>query len=54
MLIMFSSGVANLPWMAALAIIMLAEKTLASWNEVRYVVGVALLLLSAWSVMGGL
>jgi predicted metal-binding membrane protein len=47
MLIMFSAGVANLYWMAALALAMLAEKTLPSKDAPRYVVAAALALLCA-------
>lgn len=45
MLIMFSAGLANLVWMAALAVAMLAEKTLPSGDRVRYVVAIVLALL---------
>jgi Predicted metal-binding integral membrane protein (DUF2182) len=47
MLIMFSAGVADLAWMAALALTMLAEKTLPSGDSLRYVVAGALALLAA-------
>jgi len=53
MLIMFSAGVANLAWMAMLALAMLAEKTLPSGNPVRYLVAGALALLAAVTLLGG-
>jgi predicted metal-binding membrane protein len=53
MLIMFSAGVADLVWMAALALVMLAEKTLPSGDGVRYAVAGALSLLAAWTLLGG-
>jgi predicted metal-binding membrane protein len=53
MLIMFSAGVADLFWMAALALVMLAEKTLPSDNSVRYLVAGALALLAAGTLLGG-
>ncbi len=53
MLIMFSAGVANLAWMAMLALAMLAEKTLPSGNGVRYLVAGALALLAAVKLLGG-
>jgi predicted metal-binding membrane protein len=51
MLIMFSAGVADLAWMAALALAMLAEKTLPSGDGPRYVVASALALLAAWTLL---
>jgi predicted metal-binding membrane protein len=50
MLIMFSAGVANMAWMAALALMMLAEKTLPSGDRYRYAVGAALALVAVLSV----
>ena len=52
MLIMFSAGVANLLWMAALALAMLTEKTLPSAESARYVIALALTLLAAASLIG--
>jgi predicted metal-binding membrane protein len=54
MLIMFSAGVANLVWMVALALAMLAEKTLPSGNNFRYVAAGVLALLAAGTLLGGL
>jgi predicted metal-binding membrane protein len=51
MLIMFSVGVADLVWMVALALAMLAEKTLRSGDAARYSAAAALALLSAWSLL---
>jgi predicted metal-binding membrane protein len=51
MLIMFSAGVAALAWMAALALAMLAEKTLPSGDGPRYVVASTLALLAAWTLL---
>ena len=53
MLIMFSAGVADLVWMAALALTMLAEKALPSADGFRRVVAVALALLAVGTLMGG-
>jgi predicted metal-binding membrane protein len=39
--------------MAALALVMLAEKTLPSGDGVRYAVAGALSLLAAWTILGG-
>jgi predicted metal-binding membrane protein len=52
MLIMFSAGVADLAWMVALAMAMLAEKTLPSGERLRYVVAAALALLAIGSLLG--
>ncbi len=52
MLIMFSVGVADLAWMVALTMAMLAEKTLPSGESLRYVVAGVLGLLAAASVLG--
>ena len=52
MLIMFSAGVADLAWMVALALAILAEKTLPSGENLRYVVAAALALLAAGSLLG--
>lgn len=52
MLIMFSAGVADLAWMVALAMVMLAEKTLPSGDRLRYVVAAALALLAIGSLLG--
>lgn len=51
MLIMFSVGVADLAWMAGLAMVMLAEKVLPSGESVRYVVAVALALLAVGTLL---
>ena len=53
MLIMFSAGVANMAWMAALALALLAEKTLPSGDWDRYAVGVALTVVAVVSLLGG-
>jgi predicted metal-binding membrane protein len=53
MLIMFSAGVANIAWMVALALMMLAEKTLPSGDRYRYAVGVALTVVAVVSLLGG-
>jgi predicted metal-binding membrane protein len=53
MLIMFSAGVADLVWMAALTMAMLAEKTLPSGDSLRYVVATVLALLAALALLGG-
>jgi predicted metal-binding membrane protein len=53
MLIMFSAGVADLFWMVALALTMLAEKTLRSGDGVRYGMAGALALLAVGSLIGG-
>jgi predicted metal-binding membrane protein len=53
MLIMFSAGVADLVWMAALALVMLAEKTLPSGDTVRYLVAGVLAMLAAGTLLGG-
>ena len=52
MLIMFSAGVADLTWMVALTVAMLAEKTLPSGERLRYVVAGALALLAMASLLG--
>ena len=46
MLIMFSAGIANMAWMVALALVMVAEKTLPSGDRYRYAVGAALALVA--------
>jgi predicted metal-binding membrane protein len=51
MLIMFSAGVADLAWMAALAFAMLAEKTLPSGDRLRYVIAAALGLFAAGALI---
>jgi predicted metal-binding membrane protein len=51
MLIMFSAGVADLAWMAALALAMLAEKTLPSGDGPRYVVASTLAMLAAFTLV---
>jgi predicted metal-binding membrane protein len=53
MLIMFSVGVADLVWMAALALAMLGEKTLPSGDRLRYVVAAALALLALEALLRG-
>jgi predicted metal-binding membrane protein len=53
MLIMFSAGVADLTWMAALALTMLAEKALPSGDRLRFVVAGTLALLAAATLAGG-
>jgi predicted metal-binding membrane protein len=53
MLIMFSAGVADLFWMAALALVMVAEKTLPSGDTVRYLVAGVLAMLAAGTLLGG-
>jgi len=53
MLIMFSAGVGALVWMAALALTILAEKTLPSGDSLRYAVAAALALLAAGTLLGG-
>jgi predicted metal-binding membrane protein len=53
MLIMFSAGVADLVWMAALALTMLAEKTMPSADPVRYSVAGVLAVLAAGTLVGG-
>jgi predicted metal-binding membrane protein len=50
MLLMFSAGVANLAWMAALTLAILAEKTLASPDAVRRVIALALAVLAVASL----
>lgn len=52
MLVMFSAGVANLIWMAVLALTMLAEKTLPSGDRVRYLVAGALSVLAVLALLG--
>lgn len=52
MLIMFSAGVADLAWMGALALVMLAEKALPSGESVRYIVGAVLALLAVEALLG--
>lgn len=52
MLIMFSAGVADLAWMVALAIVILAEKALPSGERLRYVVAAALAVLAIGSLLG--
>ena len=52
MLIMFSAGVADLLWMAGLAIAMLAEKTLRSPDPARYLIAVVLVVLAGASLTG--
>ncbi len=52
MLIMFSAGVADVAWMVALTIAMLAEKTLPSGESLRYLVAGVLGLLAAASLLG--
>jgi len=51
MLIMFSAGVADLVWMVALTLTMLAEKTLPSGDAPRYVVASTLALLAAGTLL---
>jgi len=53
MLIMFSAGDADLFWMAASALVMLAEKTLPLEDSVRYLVAGALALFAAGTLLGG-
>ena len=52
MLIMFSAGVADLVWMAALALVMLAEKTLPSGDSFRQVAAGALAVLAVATLLG--
>jgi predicted metal-binding membrane protein len=47
MLLMFAEGVANLTWMAALATVMVYEKTGRQGDRVARLVGIALLGLAA-------
>jgi predicted metal-binding membrane protein len=61
MLIMFGIGVGSLAWMAALAGVMVLEKTVPGGQRLSPIVGVALVLLAAvwvvhpiWPVRGGL
>ena len=51
MLIMFSAGVANMAWMVALALVMVAEKTLPSGDRFRYPVGAALALVALGALL---
>ena len=53
MLIMFAAGVADLVWMAALALTMAAEKALPSADGVRRMVAGALALLAIGTLLGG-
>jgi predicted metal-binding membrane protein len=53
MLIMFAAGVADLVWMAVLALTMLAEKALPSADGFRRVVAGALALVAIGTLMGG-
>ena len=53
MLIMFSAGVADLVWMAALALTVLTEKTMPSADPVRYSVAGVLAVLAAGTLVGG-
>jgi predicted metal-binding membrane protein len=53
MLIMFSAGVADLVWMASLALVMLAEKTLPAGDGLRYIVAAVLGLLALEALLGG-
>jgi predicted metal-binding membrane protein len=53
MLIMFAAGVADLVWMAVLALTMLAEKALPSADGFRRVVAGALALVAVGTLMGG-
>ena len=52
MLVMFSVGVGDLVWMAALALAMLAEKTLPSGQRVGAGVACALSLVAAGTLIG--
>jgi predicted metal-binding membrane protein len=51
MLIMFSAGVANMAWMAGLALAMVAEKTLPSGDRYRHAVGVVLALVALGALL---
>jgi predicted metal-binding membrane protein len=51
MLIMFSAGVANLAWMVALALVMVAEKTMPSGDRYRYAAGAALALVAVGALL---
>jgi predicted metal-binding membrane protein len=53
MLIMFAAGVADLVWMAVLALTMLAEKALPSADGFRYLAAGTLALLAAGTLLGG-
>ncbi len=52
MLIMFAAGVADVFWMAALALAMVAEKTWPSGDTVRFAVAVVLALLALAAIPG--
>ena len=52
MLIMFSAGVADLLWMAGLAVAMLAENTLPSPDQARYIIAALLAVLAGASLTG--
>lgn len=52
MLVMFSVGVAHLYWMAALAVVMVAEKIFPAGERLRYPVAVVLAVLAA-AALGG-
>ena len=47
MLVMFGAGVANLIWMAPLALVMLVEKTARNGDRLSAPVGITLLALGA-------
>jgi len=53
MLIMFAAGIADVVWMAALALTMLAEKVLPSADGFRHAVAGVLVLLAAVTLLGG-
>jgi predicted metal-binding membrane protein len=50
MLVMFVAGAMNLLWMAALTVLMLAEKCLPHGRELGWLAGIALLVAGAWLV----
>ncbi len=53
MLLLFALGVMNLPWVAILSIVVLAEKTLPRGEMLGRVLGVALVGWGAWLIAGG-
>ncbi len=53
MLVMFVAGVMNLTWMAALTVLMLAEKVLPHGHQLGRLAGVALLVAGTWLIVAG-
>jgi predicted metal-binding membrane protein len=53
MLLLFVLGVMNLPWVAVLTVVVLAEKTLPRGRLLSRGLGVVLILWGFWLLLGG-